>query len=227
MMMIQESSPSRLAAWALMGALLAPGVLWGADADTTAASQDHGTTSLPFPLTSVVGDDYRLQPLDLVVFEMLDEPDLETQQRISTKGDLRLPMLGSVLLLGLSVRSAEEQLESLYRVHGYYKHPQVTLYVAQHTERMISVIGQVNRPDRIELPIGTDEMGLAQVVAVTGGLTRIAKANAIQVSRIGPDGKEQRFVVNFETYLNAQKTGAVSDFRLQPGDVVFVPERSI
>jgi polysaccharide export outer membrane protein len=92
---------------------------------------------------------------------------------------------------------------------------------------MISVIGQVNRPDRIELPIGTDEMGLAQVVAVTGGLTRIAKANAIQVSRIGPDGKEQRFVVNFETYLNAQKTGAVSDFRLQPGDVVFVPERSI
>jgi polysaccharide export outer membrane protein len=70
-------------------------------------------------------------------------------------------------------------------------------------------------------------MGLAQVVAVTGGLTRIAKANAIQVSRIGPDGKEQRFVVNFETYLNAQKTGAVSDFRLQPGDVVFVPERSI
>jgi polysaccharide export outer membrane protein len=158
---------------------------------------------------------------------MLDEPDLETQQRISTKGDLRLPMLGSVLLLGLSVRSAEEQLESLYRVHGYYKHPQVTLYVAQHTERMISVIGQVNRPDRIELPIGTDEMGLAQVVAVTGGLTRIAKANAIQVSRIGPDGKEQRFVVNFETYLNAQKTGAVSDFRLQPGDVVFVPERSI
>jgi polysaccharide export outer membrane protein len=175
----------------------------------------------------VVGDDYRLQPYDLVVLEMIDEPDVGTQQRISGRGDLRLPMLGSVQLRGLSVRGAEEQLESLYRIHGYFKHPQVILYVSQHVERTISVLGQVNRPDRIDLPVGTDEMGLAQAIAITGGLTRIAKANSVQVSRIGPDGKEERFVVNFSAYLNAEKTGPVSDFRLQPDDVVFVPERTI
>jgi polysaccharide export outer membrane protein len=226
-MVYPKFNPVRLAPWAILGAALAVQALRGADADASGTGPGNGSSSLPFPLSMVVGDDYRLQPFDLVVFEMLNEPDVATQQRISGRGDLRLPMLGSVPLRGLSVRGAEEQLESLYRVQGYYKHPQVILYVAQHLERTISVIGQVNRPDRIELPVGTDEMGLAQAVAMTGGLTRIARANAIQVSRIGPDGKEQRLAINFDAYLNAEKSGPVSDFRLQPGDVVFVPERSI
>jgi polysaccharide biosynthesis/export protein len=221
------SNPVRFPVWALACAVLGLQAIRGADADPAAASTDRGSSSLPFPLSSVVGDDYRLQPFDLVVVEMIGEPDVGTQQRISGRGDMRLPMLGSVQLRGLSVRAAEEQLESLYRIRGYFKHPEVVLHVAQHVERTISVIGQVNRPDRIELPIGTDEMGLAQAVAITGGLTRIAKASAIQVSRIGPDGKEQRFVINFDAYLNAEKSGPVSDFRLQPDDVVFVPERSI
>lgn len=222
-----RSSPIRLAARALAFAALYLQALQGADADSSAMSTDHLSNNLPFPLSSVAGDDYRIQPYDLVAFEMVDEPEVETQQRISGSGDLRLPMLGAVQVKGLSVSGAEEQLESLYRIHGYFKHPQVILYVAQHIERTISVLGQVNRPDRITLPIGTDVMGLAQAIAETGGLTRIARANMIQISRIGPDGKEQRFVVNFDAYLNAEKSGPVSDFRLQPDDVVFVPERSI
>jgi polysaccharide export outer membrane protein len=215
----------RVAPWACMAAALAIRA-FGADADAPAAS-DRGPTNLPFPLTSVVGDDYHLQPFDLVVFELYNEPDAATQQRISGKGDLRLPMLGSVRLKGLSVRGAEAQLESLFRVGGFYKNPQVTLYVAQHAERTISILGQVNRPDRFVLQTGTDAIGLSQAVAMAGGLTRIAKATAIEVSRMTPDGDDKRFIVNLDAYLNADKLGPASDFQLQPDDVVFVPERTI
>jgi protein involved in polysaccharide export with SLBB domain len=198
----------------------------GAESEIPAAA-DHGPAGLPFPLASVVGDDYPLQPLDLVVVELYNEPEATTQQRISGSGELRLPMLGSVSLRGLSVHAAEKRLEDLYRTGGFYKSPQVILYVSQHSERVISVLGQVNRPDRLQLLVGTDSMGLAQAVALAGGLTRIAKASAIQISRIGPDGRDERFVVDLNAYLNSQKSNPVADFQLQPDDVVFVPERSI
>jgi len=229
-MTIPPSSFARLAARALLAAALGLQALRAADPDPSASpapGPDRGSPSLPFPLSSVVGDDYRLQPFDLVVFEIFDEPEVGTAQRVSAGGDLRLPMIGSVNLRGLSVREAEEQLESLYRTSGFYKSPQVILYVAQHTERAISVIGQVNRPDRIEIPVGTEEMGLAQAVAITGGLTRIARSSAVQVSRIGPNGKEERFTVDLDAYLNAEKSGHATDFKLKPDDVVFVPERTI
>jgi polysaccharide export outer membrane protein len=213
------------AAWACAFALLALRVR-GAEADRP-DDTEHGPGGLPFPLSSVVGDDYHLQPLDLVVFELFNEPDATTQQRVSGSGELRLPMLGSVSIRGLTVGAAEKQLESLYRIGGFYRNPQVTLYVSQHTERTISVLGQVNRPDRLQLLVGSDSMGLAQAVALAGGLTRIAKASAIQISRVGPDGRDQRFVVNLDAYLNAAKSNPIPDFQLQPDDVVFVPERSI
>jgi polysaccharide biosynthesis/export protein len=226
MMKTKMRIPILVAAWALAGAAGAPLALADTDAAPTQGT-DRGPSSLPFPLTSVVSDDYRLQPFDLVVFELYNEPDAATQQRLSARGDLRLPMLGSVRLRDLSVRAAEEQLESLYRVGGYFKSPQVILYVSQHAERTISVLGQVNRPDRFPLVTGTDSLGLAQAVAMAGGLTRIAKSSDIQISRIGPDGRDQRFTVDLDAYLRAEKSGPASDFQLQPDDVVFVPERTI
>jgi polysaccharide export outer membrane protein len=224
-MKTKNGSALRFAAWACAFAILAFRAFGGED--DSSANAERGPGGLPFPLTSVVGDDYLLQPLDLVVFELFNEPDATTQQRVSGSGELRLPMLGSVSLRGLTVRAAERQLESLYQTGGFYKNPQVTLYVSQHTERTISVLGQVNRPDRLQLLVGSDSMGLAQAVALAGGLTRIAKASAIQISRIGPDGRDRRFVVNLDAYLNAAKSNPVADFQLQPDDVVFVPERSI
>lgn len=216
----------RAAAVACAAALLSLPLFAEGDAAASPAP-DRGPSNLPFPLTAVVSDDYQLRPFDLVVFELYNEPDATTQQRLSGKGDLRLPMLGSVRLRGLSVRAAEEQIESLYRVRGFFKNPQVILYVSQHSERMISVLGQVNRPDRLTLVTGTDAMGLAQAVAMAGGLTRIAKSTAIQVSRIGPDGQDQRFTVNLDAYLNAERSGPAADFQLQSDDVVFVPERTL
>ena len=216
----------RFAARVCVGAGLGLWAFAAADIDSP-GSPDGGPGGLPFPLSTVVGSDYHLQPLDLVVFELFNEPDAATLQRISGTGELRLPMLGSVNLRGLSVKAAEQELENCYRTGGYYNHPQVILYVSQHSERTISVLGQVNRPDRIALITGTDGMGLAQAIALAGGLTRIAKATAIQITRMAPDGSNQRFVVNLDAYLKTAKSGGTADFQLQSDDVVFVPERSI
>jgi len=210
---------------ALCAAVLAPSLR--ADTDSPQGGS-RSPMSLPFPLSSIVGNDYRLQPYDLVVFELYDEPDVTTQQRISGRGDIHLPMIGDVQLNGLTVRSAELAIQDLYRTEGYFKNPQAILYAARHAERMISVLGQVNRPDRIELSAGIDHMGLAQAIALAGGLTRIAKATSVQISRTGPDGHEQRYVVDLDAYLSAERVGKARDeFQLQADDIVFVPERTL
>jgi polysaccharide biosynthesis/export protein len=217
--------PMLAAACVCMAAVL--GATASAGDSSPPESSGGATAMLPFPLNSVAGDDYVLQPSDLVVFELYNEPDVATQQRISGSGDMRLPMLGSVHLRGMSVRGAEQHIEALFRTGGFYVHPQVTIYACPHAERMISILGQVNRPDRLALPEGTDGMGLAQAIAMVGGLTRIARSTAIQISRISADGNDQRFVVNLEAYLTAVKAAPVADFRLQADDVIFVPERSL
>lgn len=191
------------------------------------AAPDHGLTQLPFPLTSVVGGDYRLQPLDLVVFEVYGEPDVTTQQRIAGTGEMRLPMLGNVAVKGLTVAEAEGALEDRYRSGGIYKNPHVTLFVSPHSERAVAVLGQVNRPDRIPLLTGTDTLSLSRALALAGGLTRIARSSAIQVTRMGPDGRDTRFTVNLDAYLGSRTGTGTGDFQLLPDDVVFVPERSL
>ena len=110
--------PTRAAACICICGLLI-GTAFATDPEPPESSAG-GSAILPFPLNTVAGDDYVLQPLDLVVFELYNEPDVATQQRISGNGDLRLPMLGSVHLRGLSVRASEQQIESLYRTGGFY-----------------------------------------------------------------------------------------------------------
>ena len=55
-----------------------------------------------------------------------------------------------------------------------------------------------------------------------GGFTRIAKSDAVRITRKDDAGAERTFTVDVEKML-AGRGGET--FLVQPGDVVFVPER--
>jgi len=170
-------------------------------------------------------EDYRLAPRDQVVFEMFNEPALKTTQRLTARGELTLPMIGTVPLSGLSLREAEVRLGSLYRERGYFVDPQVMLAVAEYGERFVTILGQVARPARIPLPIETNSIGVLEGVTQAGGFTRIARTDAVQVTRRGADGTDETVVVDVRAMLALRTREVRGEFQLQPGDVVFVPER--
>jgi polysaccharide export outer membrane protein len=82
------------------------------------------------------------------------------------------------------------------------------------------VMGQVNRTGAISLPLeeGAD---ILEVIAVSGGFTRLARPSKVRIRRSKEDGTTENFEVDVEKMNKGQDT---TGFRILPGDTVFVPE---
>ncbi|EDY81412.1 Polysaccharide biosynthesis/export protein [Verrucomicrobiia bacterium DG1235] len=171
--------------------------------------------------------DYRISPRDLVQFQIYEEPDTRLVQRVSASGGFPLPMIGLVEVSGLTLREAEDKIRNLYIDGEFFVNPQVILVLEQYAERTVSVLGQVNKPKQILFPLEADRMSIVEAITLAGGLTRLARAETVQVTRPGEDGEEERITVNVEAYLEERRRSKTPEsFDLYPGDVVFVPERT-
>jgi polysaccharide export outer membrane protein len=179
------------------------------------------------PVAAAASPDYRLAPRDQIIFEMFNEPDVKTTQRLSSKGEMTLPLIGAVPIAGMSLREAEQTIRERYAQGGYYTDPQVILSVAEYGAHFVKVLGQVNRPDRIELPIEASSIGLVEAITQAGGFTRLARTDAVQITRQTARGSERHFTVDVRDFLGRRGAAGTEEFELQPGDVVFVPERII
>lgn len=172
------------------------------------------------PASGPTGD-YRIAPRDLLQFQIYEETDVQAAQRVSSSGEIGVPMLGTVRLAGLTLREAERRLEQAYIEKGYFVRPQVMLSVQTYAPRSVSVLGQVNKPERIDFPLEREDIGIVEAVTLAGGFTRVAKTDSVRVMRTA-GGEERQFVVNVAEYLESRNK---PEFKLLPDDVVFVPER--
>lgn len=212
--------------FALCLAVLHAGCMWGrsrpVSASTAAMSGSAGSFG---SAAGVRDDDYRLAPRDQVEFAMFNEPDLATTQRLSSSGELTLPLIGTVNLAGRSLREAEKEVRQRYLEGGYFVNPHVMLSVSEYGAHFVTILGQVNRPDRIEMPIEAATIGLVAAITQAGGFTRLARDDAVRVTRQTAAGAERHLTIDVREFLGRAGSGSADEFQLQPGDVVFVPER--
>jgi protein involved in polysaccharide export with SLBB domain len=186
----------------------------GAPAATTNPSE--GTAAEPAKA------DYRIGPNDQIKFRITGETEDPLIQRVTSQGEISIPLLGAVKVAGLTLRESEALMEKLYHDEGYFISPQVILSVDTYAPRTVSVLGQVNNPNQIDFPIERNELGIVTAITRAGGFTRVAQINAVKVMRT-VDGKEVSFTVDVAAYLD--KTTSEEQFKLLPDDIVFVPER--
>jgi polysaccharide export outer membrane protein len=171
---------------------------------------------------SPANTDYRIVPNDQIKFHITGETDDPLIQRVTSQGEISIPLLGAVKVAGLTLRESETAMEKLYRTEGYFINPQVILSVDTYAPRNVSVLGQVNNPNQIDFPIERGEIGIVTAIARAGGFTRVAQIDAVKVMR-RVNGKDVSITVNVAAYLN--KTTQDDQFQLLPDDIVFVPER--
>lgn len=89
--------------------------------------------------------------------------------------------------------------------------------------RVAYVLGQVQRPGPMEVPLNT-RMTVSMAVANAGSYTKFASTGSLQVLRHTPWGQVSQRTVNLDAILD----GRVDlDMEIEPGDVVWVPERGI
>jgi polysaccharide export outer membrane protein len=171
---------------------------------------------------------YTLTATDRLRIAVYQEDDLSSIVRIDANGDVNLLLVGEVKIAGLTVREAQKVIEDAYRDGRFLRDPQVIITVEEYAPREVSIGGQVRNPGRYPLPIEST-MTVVDLVTKAGGLTDIARGGAVTITHITPDGKKITTTVDVDSIIKGKAQAKADDttIQLQPGDIVYVPERII
>lgn len=132
---------------------------------------------------------------------------------IGADGAIVLPLVGPFEVEGLTPEAAARKLNA--RLNGIVVNPDARISVVSPRQPVITVVGEVNEPNSVELPPGE---GVLNAIARTGGLTEFADPNGIYVIRKYPKRERIRF-------RYSDLTGGIqrsSEFELRDGDVIVV-----
>lgn len=156
---------------------------------------------------------YILRPNDTISLSVYGEPDLSSKISILKTGQASFPLIGSVKIGGLTVAAAAEIIRALY-AKDYLVEPKLNLTVDQYATDFISVIGAVNLPGQVPIPL-SGHLDLASAIATVRGLAENADPNAIQLVRASGATS---------TYSLDAISGTAGRVKLGDGDRIIVKE---
>jgi polysaccharide export outer membrane protein len=165
---------------------------------------------------------------DRVRIVVYQEDDLTSLTRIDARGRVNMPLLGEIVIGGLTVIDAQAVIENAYKDGRFLRKPQVTISVEEYAPREVSISGAIRNPSRYALPIEST-LTVVELVTKAGGITDIGKGTAVTVTRLLPDGTKKVFTVDVDSVIKGKKDTKSDDSSLVllPGDNVYVPERLI
>ena len=164
---------------------------------------------------SLLAQDYRLGPDDVLNITVYREGELNRVVRISANGYISFPLLGKVKADAFTVSEMERSLED--GLKRYLKKPQVTVFIKEYST--ITVSGQVEKPGSYPLK---GELTVIEAISLAQGFTKIAARNKVKIMRVNENGGKERIIVRV---ADISKRGDKSqDVALNRGDIVFVPE---
>ena len=156
---------------------------------------------------------YRIRAGDDVSVRVWRQDSLATDTRVRPDGRITVPLIGDVMLAGLTTHDGGEVIRQ--RLDGLVLDPKVTVIVQVARSYEVMVLGEVKAPGRYTLNEGDTVL---HVLAKAGGLSEYASSDAIYVVRRSPQKMRVRFA--YEELLRGQGRGL--DFPLQDGDVIAV-----
>lgn len=171
---------------------------------------------------------HTLAPADRIRVAVYQEEDLTSLTRIDARGRINLPLLGEITVGGMTVIEAQATIENAYKDGRFLRNPQVSVSVEEYSPREVSIQGQIRNPGRYTLPIEST-FTVVELVTKAGGITDIGKGSAVSITRVLPDGSKKVFIIDVDNIIKGKKDRKNDDniLLLQPGDIVYVPERLI
>jgi polysaccharide export outer membrane protein len=191
--------------------------LGGASGTGSAAAMQRssgGVTAVPEDFSKL-----RIQPGFLLSVQVFDEADMSGQFRVGPGGNVLLPLVGAVHVAGDTLFQAQTAIETALKTGGILKQPQVTLDVAEYAPTLVTVLGDVNQPGRLQM---LAPHTLLDVVALAGGETEFA--GGVIKLRHEENGKT---VVTSYAYGRNSDGSAIADVMVHDGDTVIVPRAGI
>ena len=139
---------------------------------------------------------YQLGPNDLVEVQVVEEPRLNLERRITNRGRLILPMLGELEVAGLTTAETETKLKTRLE-ESFLQRATVTVRVIEFRSRPISVIGAVRTPGTLEI---SGRWNLLNAITDAGGLAE-AHGEVVHILRRAPNGLHDQLTVSLHDLL--------------------------
>lgn len=155
----------------------------------------------------------RLGVGDLVELSVYDVPEMSTKTRVSSTGDIYLPLVDYVHVDGLTVDEADSVIEKRLVKGGYVNNPHVQLFVTEYASAGANVMGEVAKPGIY--PVLGDQ-NLFSVISAAGGFTDRAGKSISVTRRDQPDAP-----ITVPLSLNPQDHPE-SNIVVYPGDTIIV-----
>jgi polysaccharide export outer membrane protein len=160
--------------------------------------------------------EYKIGPKDLLEINVFELPELNQTVRVSEDGSISLPLLGMVMIEGLTKEELENKLAGLLE-EKYLRQARVTIFIKEYQSKRVSVIGAVGKPGMYEL-IG--RVSLLEMISQAGGLTDRA-ASELYILREGENETQTKLTIDLNDLIinNNQKL----NIPLMPKDVINIP----
>jgi protein involved in polysaccharide export with SLBB domain len=162
--------------------------------------------------------DYVLHSGDDLSIKVFHLPELDQAVRIRPDGKISLQLLNDVQAEGVTPTALAQKL--MERYGELFKEPKVAVIVTSFAEQKVFIGGEVGQPAVLPL---VGNMTAITAVIQAGGFRPSARKN--QVIIIRNDGKGGVTVQTLD--LNNPRQAAAGNTRLQPFDVVYVPQSRI
>ncbi len=178
---------------------------------------------------------YILGPGDIIQINLLNEPELSNKFEVLVDGKINLPLLGEVFVKGLTLNSAAEKIETLYKKE--ILSPRVSLFLVKKRPITVSIIGEISIPgiykfggnenitnedgsNLIQMTENFENPTIVNAIQKAGGFTKSANLKDVIIKRKLP-GQSSEYKSASLNLLDMLLNGDLSqNIYLYDGDVI-------
>lgn len=166
------------------------------------------------------GPDYRITRGDELQLRFFYTPELNLQATVRSDGRVSLPLVGEVVVEGLTIAELTAMVERL--LAPQVKRPQLAVNVQAAQTQRVFVGGEVGKPGMQPL---LGPLTVLQAVMVAEGMKDTAMPQQVLLLRRGAQGQRQVLRVDLDAAMSGRDLAG--DVPLQAFDVVVVPRSGI
>ncbi|MFH1755594.1 MAG: polysaccharide biosynthesis/export family protein [Candidatus Latescibacterota bacterium] len=160
---------------------------------------------------------YRVGVGDKLFMSVPQRSDLNRELIIKENGNVTLPLIGELGVIGLTTKEIENRLyQALKELYPSISKVDITLL--EGASQVIHVIGQVNGPGKYNF---LEDTNAWEAIRNAGGPTPLASLDNVRVVKNRDRGGTSR-VVSIQAALELGTVDQLPD--LEPGDTVIVPQ---
>lgn len=166
---------------------------------------------------------YRIGVDDQLQVSVWHNPDLSVAVPVRPDGRITVPLIGDVQAGGQTPEEVAATIRD--KLKAYVRDPQVAVILTQLRSHeylsRVRVTGAVRTP--VSLPY-RQGMTVLDVVLAAGGVTEFASPDRTELYRHAGEGASQSYSVRLAKIL--ERGEMTTNYPLQPGDVITVPQRA-